>query len=107
MRESNKSIWSDGSLGASGESDAFELRHLRGYAVQAVYTGAPVGTLTLQVSNDNSSPTNWTDASSESISAAGSTVFNHQVPQYKFIRLKYVRTSGTGTINARVHAKGF
>lgn len=89
-------------------------------SIQAVYTGSPVGTLKLQISNDIvSAPpgggtnlaslvTNWSDytGSSLSISAAGDFTYNLLDIGYRWLRLVYTKSSGTGTINATFCGKG-
>jgi len=73
-------------------------------SVQAVFTGAPVGTLKLQVSND---AITWTDltGSSTAISAAGNVLFDLWAPSYPLIRAVYTKTSGTGALNMTVNFK--
>lgn len=102
---------------ASLTSKAFWLGHLEHYAIQVVFTGSPVGTFKLQISNDagdsrhdgGGSVTNWTDLSSSSvsISAAGDLMFVAQSAGYRWVRVVYTKTSGTGTITVvRANGKG-
>lgn len=76
-----------------------------GYAVQATYTGSPVGTLSIQASNDGS---NWSTITITvtSINGAGSTMFNMSQELYPYARLVYTKTSGSGTLLATVYTKG-
>lgn len=97
---------------ASIESEAVLLDQIIGYAVQCVCTGSPVGTLKLQVScdltDDKTRIVNWDDldSSSTAISAAGITTYNVDMQYYKWFRLVYTRTSGSGVLNAVYNAKG-
>ncbi len=72
---------------------------------QAIYTGSPTGTLKIQVSNDQ---TNWEDytGSSQSISAAGTFMWDIVNTSVSYIRLFYTFSSGTGVLNVNVFAKG-
>lgn len=67
---------------------------------QCVATGAPVGTYTLQESNDG---TNWETVSTLAITAAGSARLEAIFVTAPKVRLVYTRTSGTGTLNASVY----
>lgn len=98
-------IVSSGDMSGSVSSTAVSLTNAYQYSVQATYTGSPVGSLELQVSNDIqdcASVTNWSSiaASVQAISAAGSYMWNVINANYHCIRLVYTRTSGTGTLNA-------
>lgn len=99
-------------------SKGIDLNQQYVYAIQAVWTGSPVGTLKIQVSNDivpdgvggdqASNVVNWTDYtnSSQSISGAGNFVWNVLEAGYRWVRLVYTKTSGSGTINAVFSGKG-
>lgn len=95
---SNKLIES-GSMASSFQSDVLNLVQKRGYAIHAIFTGSPVGSLYIAVSIDNS---NWIvlDGSAQSISAAGDVFYNVDISHYISARLHYTRTSGTGDFNA-------
>lgn len=90
-----------------------DLNQLNLASMQAVYTGSPVGTLKVQVSNDNvphqNQVTHWTDytGSSVAISAAGNTLYNMSFVGYRWARLVYTKTSGTGSITATMSGKGY
>lgn len=100
-------------------SDPVWLGHIMVLSVQTVYTGTPNGTLKLQGSNDlgsisGSKPitgiTNWTDLGvSDSVSAAGSTMFNVADTGYRWFRLVWEDSSSgnPSTItSARFNVKG-
>lgn len=102
-------IITDGNLAGSIESSVVDITMFNGYSITAVFTGAPVGTLKLQCSNDeNSSGTNYEDVpnSSQAVSAAGSHTWNVSDAQYGFVKVVYTRSSGTGTMNAKATLKG-
>ena len=95
-------------------SPAIPLPNIYGYAVQAVYTGTPTGTLTLECSADafkyaNDAqpqvPVNW-DTITDSpftVTSAGIYVWNVTGCFYNFVRLVYTDASG-GTSTARLTA---
>lgn len=88
------------SLGASFSTAPKTMdAKVSGYSVQLIYTGAPVGTFSLECSNDGA---NWDTVpdTTVAISAAGTTLYNVAAVFYKFARIKFVRTSGTGSMDA-------
>src|SRR5271166_1128801 len=104
----NVPIITDGDMTTTINSLSQNLDEVVSYSIQAEFTGSPSGTLQLQCSNDNpsvvsSGPTNWTIVtdSIQGITAAGSYVINVELPAYSWVRLQYVPTSGSGTLNAR------
>lgn len=85
---------------------------------QAVWTGSPVGNLYVQTSNDVGQTlpdgtvtglTNWTTYTG-SVQAAGGSAGDFAwyiwAAGFKWARLAYTFTSGSGTLNARVNEKG-
>lgn len=107
------------SLGATVASDAVLMKQEYMCAIQAVWDGSPVGDFTIETScdvgaidpitGDPTGITNWVFYAGSTQAAGGSTgMFTwriNSVPE-NWIRLKYTRTSGTGTVNARFNAKG-
>ena len=105
MRINENTLISNESMGADITSRAQALPHIFGYCVQAVWTGSPVGTMTLEASNDG---VIWStvDGSTEAISGAGDGIYHVTDVFYAYVRLKYTRTSGTGTLNVSINLKG-
>ena len=88
-------------------------------SIQAVMTGSPVGVLTLEVSNDivkinpavanqGANVVTWTTytGSAVSVSASGDFLWNLSEIGYRWLRLKYTKTSGTGSLTAVMSGKG-
>lgn len=101
----NKIILSAGDMSqATLTSTSIPLEQMFGCSIQATFTGAPVGSLKLQVSNDQVS---WCDLPSPTaISAAGCAMFNVSDTMYLFIRAVYTKTSGTGSLTIGAVGKG-
>lgn len=120
MRFDQVQILTAGDLSqATVTSNGIDLQQLYVASIQAVYTGSPVGTFVVQVSNDivkidpsvanqAANVVNWIDYSGSSlaISAAGSNMWNLTDMGYRWVRLKYTKTSGTGAVTAIFTAKG-
>lgn len=102
---------------ASCTSIGLDINQLTSYAVQAVFTGAPVGTLTLEISSDDvlvvpgtnpaANVTHWTTytGSSQAVAAAGSFMWNVFPAGYRWMRMVYTKTSGTGSLSSTFNGK--
>jgi hypothetical protein len=97
------------SMGASFVSDAVKLEFEDNVGIQAVWTGTPTGVLTVEVSMDPDilgwQTIPFTPTPAAPSGSAGSDWFELNQSPAAFVRLKYVRTSGTGTINAKIALK--
>lgn len=108
--------WSNTALTADRTTTAHWLGHIMAYSITAVVSGgtAPTGTFYVQASNDDyppekaSSVGNW--VSLEDIEVAitdnGTFMWNVDGAGYKWVRLFYDFTSGTGTVSGRINGKG-
>lgn len=119
MRTADR-IESSLSLNATFNGAAFGLDHLEGYSItaRAIETSASlVGTLKLQASNnafeDNVNLTEdanavWVDipGSTQNVSGTGNFLWNTSEAYYRAVRVVWTRTSGQGTANVWIHAKG-
>lgn len=112
MRINNKKLIDNVSMGASINSAAQQLDHIYGFSIQLVFTGTPNGSFKMQCSNDDvetgSQVVNWTDVanSAQAITAAGDMIYNYDGSHFKWVRLVYTRSSGTGTLNGQIYIKG-
>lgn len=134
MRMNARTIGSGLSMAASVNTQGVDLQYYFGLSIQAVWSGNPVGTLKLQVSNDTTVadtaginmgggytvPTdpadwvvNWSDytgsiASTSSYSSAsgGSLLWNASQVGYRWVRAAYVVASGSGTLTVNFLGKG-
>lgn len=82
-----------------------------GLLIQCIYSGTPTGTLILEISAANTNveanipSDSWTQVSSDAVTAANTTAFRVKEVFFKWIRLRYVATSGTGTLNVYINKK--
>jgi hypothetical protein len=115
VRTQNVQIVTNGDLSAASvTSSVVLLENIAGYTVQCILTGSPVGVLKLQLSCDfgtdlaGTGVANWTDLTgyTANITAASGVAFNADFSNYRWVRLVYTRTSGTGSLNARINIKG-
>lgn len=116
-----------GSMSGNLVSNGVDLQQDWIYSIQANYTGitpasvAGVGTMKLQISNDNppvqlsgsasSNVQNWTDytgslASTSSVAGSSSFLWNVLYPGYRWVRFAYTSTSGSGIMNVNFMGKG-
>jgi hypothetical protein len=119
MLQSNSVIMQDVSLDQDRESTPVLMLVNYMCAIQAVWTGSPTGTFSIETSCDEgkidpatntvTGITNWTfyDGSDQAAGgAAGQFVWRINVLPEKWVRLKYTYSSGSGTVTARVNTKG-
>lgn len=118
MRQPNAPIMTAVSLGATVASDPILMKQEYICSIQAVWTGTPVGNFTIETTCDVGSVesdgsvtglTNWdTYTGSTQAAGGGSGSFTwrlNSVPD-AWVRLKYTRSSSTGSVTARFNAKG-
>lgn len=81
-----------------------ELSNMYGYSFDMAWTGTPAGDLIVQGSNTQ---TTWHEIAKETLAgAAGSKLFNVDGAHYRYVRVSYTRTGGTGSVEGRYYAKG-
>lgn len=96
----------NGDMSTSFHSVAVDLAVYESFCIQAAWTGSPVGALKIQISNviaeDHTSiqEADWSDYSGtqQSISMDGNFIWEVTQQDYRWVRLVYTRTSGTGTL---------
>ena len=126
MRVLNKVLSTNQALNVNSNSQYQPLRNIYTYAIQAVVTGTPAGSIKLQASADpetndtqyNSTnlppavgPTNWADITGSTflLAAAGVTMWNVDFAGYNYVRVTYTDTSGgvsTATMTITFNGKG-
>ena len=89
-------------MGADFESPPINVAAYIGVNLQAIYTGSPTGALVIQASGaitnrpSDIAASSWIDIGQDAVLSAGNSMFNIRTPFYKWLRIVYRRTSGTG-----------
>ena len=108
MRIYNEKIVDAATMGGNVTSAIAEMDHMGMASIYAAWTGTPTGTLAVQVTVNG---VEWvappTALTASPAGSAGSVVWTMPDLTWKAIRVVYTRSSGTGTLNAWVNAKGF
>ena len=101
----NYKIIENGSMTGNLTSTIPDLSLTDGYAIQAWWSGTPVGTLQLEVSNDGNT---WTvmGESVTAVSGVGTALWLEDYAMYDKVRVVYTATSSTGTLNVQINGKG-
>lgn len=98
-----------GDLAASFNGAAISLANAHLCGVPSVISSASSlnGALKLQLSIDESSPTNWADVSGSStaVTADGVTQWSLTNVTARWVRLVYTRTGGTGDVSTNFNVK--
>lgn len=112
MKFAQDNIIVAGDMSADIESSPILLDQIFGFAMQAVYSGAPDGVLKIQVSCDITNYAdqivNWDDLASSSvtITSDGITTYNVDAQYYKWVKIVYIFSTGTGVLNVTYNSKG-
>jgi hypothetical protein len=102
----NIPIYSAQSLAVSSISTIVNIMEVKGYCIQALYTGAPVGTLQVQGSNDGVNFANVPGSQfTIAITGAGESLIIDPIPYYAYVQLIYTFISGTGSLSSLINAK--
>lgn len=108
-----------GDLSASFNSDPFLVNRIKQGSIQLAISAAAAlnGTVRLQMSNDPGTlpgvgpvtgVTNWVDinGTTKAVAANGPDAWGMTDIGYRWVRIVYTRTAGTGTIAFRIEGKG-
>ena len=102
----------DGDMSGSVNSTALDLHEVSDFAIQAVWTGTPTGTLVLQGSCDNvelgTDVTNWvniTDSSYTVTVSDSNYLWDYSDAAFLWVRLAWTNTTGSGTLQVVCSAK--
>ena len=91
------------SMGSSSTLGTIDISEANYVAAQYVWTGNPVGQITLSLSNDN---VNFVDYDTPTPGGTPSTsIMEGKIMPFKYIKIAYTRTSGTGTLTVYVSGK--
>ena len=93
-----------GDMSSSITSATTNFQYLDNIGLQLIYTGAPIGTITLEASLDGAT---WStlDVGPVVVNGAGSDLVTLNQLPYNQMRIKYNKTSGTGSLDAYITSK--
>lgn len=99
-----------GNAGANFVSVPFDLGDLDIFACQVTFSGGGgnlAGTLTLECCSDTSSTGEYTTVlnSSQNVTSSTQHTWNVQGAGYRYVRVRWVYSSGTGDANVKLTAK--
>lgn len=114
MREKLFTQWSAQTLASTVSSVTQDLEQKFGYSVHAIINGTSLnGTIKLEASNiDSATATDWATVadSTQTITALTGKVvhfWNVTDVMYRYIRITWTASSGTGTVTTYINVKGF
>lgn len=95
------------SMSSNITTPSYDVTQANTLAVQAVWSGGgtPVGNMYIAVSTDNINFTTNQDSVLPVSGNSGSNFYNIQDIGYRYIRLLYVRTSGTASLLVNISGK--
>lgn len=112
MKFANEKILVDADMSADFVSAPILIDQIFGYSFQAFFDDAPDGSFKLQASNDDvplpAMVENWSDVASSTItvSASGDAMWNVTNAFYKWVRIVWTFSSGTGLAQITYASKG-
>lgn len=88
---------------ANRVSSVIDISELVGFAAHEIYTGSPTGTLVVEGSNDG---TNFVTVDTNSLTgSAGQKLVEKDRAHWRYIRVSYTFSSGTGSLTVYVSGK--
>ena len=101
----NALVLTNGNMTGNLESEVIDTSRVDSVVFYAKWTGSPVGTLKVQVSIDDINYVDLDD-SPVAVTEAGDFMWNIVDTNYDKIKVVYVATSGSGTLNVQANVKG-
>lgn len=99
----NERVIDTTSMGATIIGTSKDLGESNGFAAHFIWSGSPVGSVQVEASNDG---TNFIAVNTQATGgSSGQHLYNQELCRWKYVRLSYSRTSGTGTLDAYLSAK--
>ncbi len=99
----NKTAINAVSMGSDITSDVVDISEVSGFAAHCIFTGSPVGNIIVEGGNDG---TNFSQVGSSTTASLDQYLLNAENQHYRYVRVRYVRTSGTGTLTVYISGKG-
>lgn len=102
-----KLIFRDESMAGLLESEPVSLHNMVHIGIHLTWTGATAaGDLYFEVSGELGQPNNWEALDSANVAGPGSQFWIDRNAPYRWARIRYVPTGGTGVLQGHVITKG-
>ena len=101
-----KRLFTNTDMTGSLTSEPVDLNNMLHIGVHAIWSGTPAGDLYYEVSGQIGQPTVWEVYDSVSVAGSGTQYWIDRNIPYRWARLRYVPTGGTGSISADSITKG-
>jgi hypothetical protein len=103
----NNTLIEDEAMDGDFTTDAQEVEECTMFSVQMTWTdgSTPVGTFSIECSNDGTNYVELTDANIPVSEDEGSAMINVASPAFQWVRAKYARESGDGTATITISGK--
>ena len=101
-----KRAFQNASMASTLVSEPISLNNMLHTSVHCVWSGAPTGDLFYEISGDIGEPTNWEVYDSATVSGSGTQYWVDRNVPYMWLRVRYVPSAGTGTLDADIITKG-
>jgi hypothetical protein len=99
----NELVFNGTSMAADINSSSIDISESVGYCAHFVWTGSPVGNVIIKGSNDNN---NFVQVASQATAGtAGQFLANVEHVHYRYLKVSYSRTSGSGSLTCHVSSK--
>ena len=99
----NKQLFTNSLMTSTLTSEVVDLAETLGYAIHAIWTGTPTGTLSIQGSNDGLSFVQIDSVATGGV--AGQHLLNVEKHHYRYVRVVYTFSSSTGSLNLYISGK--
>jgi hypothetical protein len=99
------------SMASSFTSDPYDINRVKGLTVQFFWENgsSPVGTMDIFASNLQNEASSYQSILSSPVNLSGNMgnqLFNISEPYYKYVKIVYTRTSGSGQLSVVLNGKG-
>jgi hypothetical protein len=101
-----KRIIENGNMASTLVSSVVDLSNMLHLGVHCTWTGVPTGTLYFEISGEIGAPANWETIANLAVTGAGQQLWLDRNTPYKWARLRYVPSAGTGTLNIHAITRG-
>ena len=101
-----KKLFVDADMTGTLASEPVSLNNMVHIGIHNVWTGTPTGDIYFEVSGEIGTPTTWEVLDSASVSGAGSQFWIDRNAPYRWARVRYVPTAGTGLLTSDAITKG-